>query len=177
MRKWARPIWNKVWSCVRHFIKILWNNLKRLFISHGKWHHFPYCEIVFIRQICMKGFEEKSDNDGIHTSIIFEISNEFLDGELIWSPKDDKLVIHYFKIGYPHSGNEISVYRVSIFATKISMVNAGQGGALTESKQLSCSKWAGVAQNVPILGLPGVEPPTKRLGATPIDHQGKFAIC
>ena len=113
MRKWARPIWNKVWSCVRHFIKILWNNLKRLFISHGKWHHFPYCEIVFIRQICMKGFEEKSDNDGIHTSIIFEISNEFLDGELIWSPKDDKLVIHCFKIGYPHLGNEISMYRVS----------------------------------------------------------------
>ena len=41
----------------------------------------------------MKEFEEKSDNDGIHTSIIFKISGEFLDGELMQSPKDDKLVI------------------------------------------------------------------------------------
>ena len=104
VRKWAGPIWKKVWSCVRHFIKILWNNLKRLFINHGKWHHFPYCGIFFIGQICMKGFEEKSDNDGIRTSFIFKISDEFLDGELIWSPKDDKLGIHCLKIGYPHYG-------------------------------------------------------------------------
>ena len=65
-------------------------------VSHGKCHHFPYCEIVFIGQICMKGFEEKLDNDGTRTSIIFEISDEFLDGE------DSH--INCFKIGYPHSG-------------------------------------------------------------------------
>ena len=28
-----------------------------------------------------------------------------MDGELIWSPKNDKLVIHCFKIGYPHYGH------------------------------------------------------------------------
>ena len=52
----------------------------------------------------MEGFEEKSHNDGIYTSILNAIGDEFLDGELIWSPKHEKLVIHCFKIGYPHYG-------------------------------------------------------------------------
>nr|CAN69365.1 hypothetical protein VITISV_037338 [Vitis vinifera] len=142
-------------------------------VSHGKCHHFPYCEIVFIGQICMKGFEEKLDNDGTRTSIIFEISDEFLDGE------DSH--INCFKIGYPQTCDPLLQNWLPTFRNKISgyfdeiLVYRFMSIRYLQPKYRQSTRIK--AQNAPILGLPGVKPLTKRLGATPTDHQGKFAIC